>query len=150
MADTLVERVTGQATATSIPIEINLVMTDQTLLAGGDEPALVDGTDSLPAPIARALVLDTSDDVPMWLRRLYVAPESGQLVGMESRRRTFTSAQRRFIRARDRYCRTPYCEAPIRHADHVTTAASGGPTDIDNSQGYCEACNYAKQAPGWR
>jgi hypothetical protein len=33
MADTLVERVTGQAHADDVPVEINLVMTDQTLLA---------------------------------------------------------------------------------------------------------------------
>ena len=32
MADTLVERVTGQTTATAVPVEIHLVMTDTTLL----------------------------------------------------------------------------------------------------------------------
>jgi hypothetical protein len=26
----------------------------------------------------------------------------------------------------------------------------GGKTEADNGQGLCEACNYAKQAPGWR
>jgi hypothetical protein len=26
----------------------------------------------------------------------------------------------------------------------------GGDTEADNGQGLCEACNYAKQAPGWR
>ena len=29
-------------------------------------------------------------------------------------------------------------------------AADGGPTSGDNGQGLCEACNHAKQAPGWR
>src|SRR3954449_8434968 len=41
MADTLVERITGQTAATGTPVEVNLVMTDQTLLAGSQEPAHV-------------------------------------------------------------------------------------------------------------
>ena len=28
-------------------------------------------------------------------------------------------------------------------------AAAGGPTSAANAQGLCEACNYAKEAPGW-
>jgi hypothetical protein len=86
----------------------------------------------------------------MWLRRLYQVPTTRELISMDSARREFTPAQRRFLRLRDRHCRTPWCEAPIRHADHVVGAGSGGATAIDNGQGYCEACNYAKQAPGWR
>ena len=31
-----------------------------------------------------------------------------------------------------------------------TGVAEGGSTDADNGQGLCEACNHAKQAPGWR
>jgi 5-methylcytosine-specific restriction endonuclease McrA len=50
---------------------------------------------------------------------------------------------------RDRTCRTPWCDAPIRHVDHVEPAAAGDPTSAENAQGLCEACNYAKQAPGW-
>ncbi len=34
MADTLVERVTGQATATAVPVEVQVVISDQTLLEG--------------------------------------------------------------------------------------------------------------------
>ncbi|MFC9786336.1 HNH endonuclease [Rhodococcus sp. NPDC127528] len=37
----------------------------------------------------------------------------------------------------------------MRHIDHVHSAADGGPTTLENGQGLCEACNYAKQAPGW-
>jgi len=46
MADTLVERVTGQAAADAVPVEVRLVMTDQTLMnygASSDEPATVEG-----------------------------------------------------------------------------------------------------------
>ncbi|MDT4936925.1 MAG: hypothetical protein QOG80_596 [Pseudonocardiales bacterium] len=153
MADTLIERVTGQATADAIPVEVNVVMTDRSLLApdapGGDEPALIDGNQPIPAEIARALV-KAPDDTPIWLRRLYAGPDRRELIAMESKRRAFTPAQRRFIQLRDRTCRTPWCDAPIRHTDHVTAAADGGPTAVDNAQGYCETCNHAKQAPGWR
>ena len=42
-ADTLVERVTGQATATAIPVEVQLVMTSDALLGRSDEPAQLPG-----------------------------------------------------------------------------------------------------------
>jgi len=55
-----------------------------------------------------------------------------------------------FIELRDRGCRTPYCDAPIRHRDHAKPWAEGGRTTADNGLGSCERCNYAKEAPGWR
>ena len=44
----------------------------------------------------------------------------------------------------------PWCEAPIRHVDHVRGWSTGGLTRSANGSGLCEACNYAKEAPGWR
>ena len=85
----------------------------------------------------------------MWLRRLYTSPSTGQLVAMDSRRRRFTGQLRRFVILRDQHCRTPWCNAPIRHLDHPRPAHAGGPTTTANAQGLCEACNYAKEAPGW-
>ena len=54
-----------------------------------------------------------------------------------------------FLRLRDRRCRNPWCNAPIRHLDHAEDAALGGKTTAANGQGLCEACNHAKQADGW-
>jgi 5-methylcytosine-specific restriction endonuclease McrA len=88
--------------------------------------------------------------VPIWLRRLYRHPEAGQLISMDSRRRLFTANQRHFVQLRDQSCRTPWCDAPIRHIDHVIPVADGGRTSITNAQGLCATCNFAKQAPGWR
>ena len=153
MADTLVERLTGRACATDVPVEINLVITDQTLLGAGDgksEPGHLEGYGPVPAPIARELVLGPSRTVPRWIRRLYTRAGSQQLVALESSRREFSAGQQRFLRLRDQWCRTPWCEAPIRHSDHVVPAAERGPTSTENGEGYCEGCNYAKQAPGWR
>jgi hypothetical protein len=56
----------------------------------------------------------------------------------------------KFIRLRDQTCRTPWCDAPIRHVDHSQSIASGGMTSEPNAQGLCEACNHAKEAQGWR
>src|SRR5581483_12012086 len=122
MADTLVQRLTGQATASDVPVEIHLIMNDRALLSpaapGGEEPALLDGGEPIPAAVARALILDAGAQTARWIRRLYRAPRSGHLIAMETRRRVFTPAQRAFLRLRDQTCRTPYCDAPIRHADH--------------------------------
>jgi hypothetical protein len=69
---------------------------------------------------------------------------------MESRARLFPKGLARFIDLRDDTCRTPYCDAPIRHHDHATAHGRGGPTSGINGLGECEACNYAKEAPGWQ
>ncbi len=213
MADTLVQRLTGQpnpetgtrtgtrshadvgghagdtgaSTGPVVPVEVQLVMTDQALFnhgPGRDEPAHLHGYGPIPAELARRLVLatttpdsttDTATESPtdstadiitgtartevggrgggggamLWLRRLYTAPHTGRLVAMESHRRVFDGRLASFLVVRDRVCRTPWCDAPIRHSDHVTPAAAGGPTTAANGQGLCEACNHAKTAPGW-
>jgi len=148
MADTLVERLTGQATAAAVPVEVALVMTDSTLLSGDDEPAHLVGLGPVPAPVARDLVRDT--DAAVFLRRLFTRPEDGALVAMESRQRLFPDGLRRLLVLRDQTCRTPWCGAPIRHADHTTSVQDGGATSAENGQGLCEACNHTKQLPGWR
>jgi hypothetical protein len=150
MADTMVERLTGQATAADVPVEINLVMTDSAFVGASDEPVELVDHGPIPADSARRLVLTPADHTPMWLRRLYRHPETGRLAAMDSTRRLFNANQRNFIRVRDQRCRTPWCEAPIRQIDHAIPFADGGSTSVDNAQGYCEACNHAKQAPGWR
>jgi hypothetical protein len=68
---------------------------------------------------------------------------------MDTRRRYFDGQLRRFLITADRACRTPWCNAPIRHLDHPIPIANGGTTTAANSQGLCEACNYTKETPGW-
>jgi len=89
-----------------------------------------------------------ADLARVWLRRLYTAPADGTLVAMDSRRRAFDGLLRRFLVTRDQVCRTPWCDAPVRHTDHIP-AARGGTSTADNGQGLCERCNYAKELPGW-
>jgi hypothetical protein len=85
----------------------------------------------------------------LWLRRLYTRPGSGELIGMDSRARIFPAGLRRFIEARDHTCRTPYCDAPILHLDHIVPHHAGGTTTAANGAGLCEACNQTKETPGW-
>ena len=152
MADTLVERVTGRDAAIPTPIAVNLVLTDETLLGGDSAPADICGYGPIPAAVARAMVSSAVADrrSRATLRRLYAHPRSGALVAMESRARIFPRGLAAFIDLRDQRCRTPYCDAPIRHRDHAQPWARGGPTTADNGRGSCERCNYTKEAPGWR
>lgn len=173
MADALVERVTGTPGGIT-GIEVQLVMTDRALLAGDSEPARLAGYGIVPAGWARKLVAsggkragvsepsqpkgahrNAAGTAPngkgfeVWLRRLYTAPGTGELTGMDSRARLFPTGLRRFIEARDNTCRTPYCDAPIRHLDHIVPWHRGGETTAANGAGLCEACNHTKETPGW-
>lgn len=69
---------------------------------------------------------------------------------MNSKRRTFRGKLRQLIVLRDQTCSTPWCDAPIAHADHIRPARRGGDTSGANAQGLCAACNYTKEAPRWR
>ena len=152
MADTLVERTTGRPAEQPIPMTLNLVMADTTLAGDDDASAWLSDYGPVPAGFARAMTGDVAADasVKAMLRRLYRHPRSGQLMAMESRARIFPKGLATFLELRDRTCRTPYCDAPIRHHDHAEPAHRGGPTSALNGLGECESCNYAKEAPGWR
>jgi len=152
MADTLVERVTGRPADVAQPVAVNLLISDETLLADDDTAAVVDGYGPIPGAVARNLVNDAATDIRSraTLRRLYRHPRSGALVAMESRTRRFPAGLATFIGFRDQRCRTPYCDAPIRHRDHARPHHRGGASTAANGLGLCERCNYVKEAKGWR
>jgi hypothetical protein len=150
MADTLVERVTGTPANEAPKVEVKLVMTDRAFFGTGDDAAHVAGYGPVPAPWARAFVRDAMLATRLWVRRLYTTPDSGQLISMDSRARLAPAALADFVATRDQgLCRTPWCGAPIRETDHVMAWEDGGPTTVANTQGLCQRCNLAKQAPGW-
>jgi HNH endonuclease len=100
--------------------------------------------------LARNLLRPLDDDTRAWVRRIFTDPCTGLVSAIDPKRRRVTGALREAIIVRDQWCRVPWCGAPIRHVDHVTSVEYGGETTEANTQGLCEACNYAKQAPGWR
>jgi hypothetical protein len=152
MSDELFARLTGKVGAASIDVEVGLVMSERSLLRDGRDPAVLTDDQGrafgqVPAALARSLVRQADR---AWLSRLYAAPASGELVAVDSRRRGFSGRLRRLLIWRDQTCRMPWCEAPIRHADHVRRHADGGPTGLANGAGLCEACNHVKEATDWR
>ncbi len=149
MADLMVERLTGQNAATTVPIALGVVMSDASLLGAGHEPATVPGWGPVPAQIAREAIARATEATQAWIRRLYADP-TGQLVALATKQRLVTDGIGAYLQARDQgLCRTPWCDAPTRHADHIVPADHNGPTTAENLQGLCEACNHTKQAPRW-
>ncbi len=151
MADTLFECVTGRPAEVADPVAVNLVIADETLLGTDNSPAVIEGYGPIPASVARGLVSSAVRDERSrgTLRRLYRRPSTGALVAMESRSRCFPRGLASFIGLRDRTCRTPYCDAPIRHRDHAQPHHRDGPTSAKNGLAECERCNYAKESHGW-
>jgi hypothetical protein len=176
MADTLVERLTGQATADDVSAEIGLIMTDEALFSGDDTPAELTGYGPVPAELARALARradETDKDetsrsdlavgdpdgatgdarqvrrARVFLRRLFTDPVTGIIVNCDPRRRRFDGVLAKLLVYRDQHCRDPYCDAPIRHLDHIQAHASGGPTTSTNGRGLCERGNYVRSMPGF-
>jgi hypothetical protein len=144
------ERTSGAVRA-SRSVDVNLVMSHEALLGTADDDARLAGFGPTPAELAREIVARAlGDGEEVWLRRLYALPTTGQLVAMDSRARLFPAGLARLIGLRDQFCRTPWCDAPIRHVDHVVPHEADGATSADNGQELCEACNYAKEAPRWR
>ncbi|WP_134738647.1 HNH endonuclease signature motif containing protein [Nocardioides sp. 503] len=151
MADALVERVTSESAEAAPKVELKLVMSDTAFFGTSEDAADLEGYGPVPAPWARAFVRDAAAQARLWVRRLYVAPSTGELIGMDSRARCAPGGLAAFVATRDLgLCRTPWCGAPIREADHVVAYEDGGVTAAFNLQGLCRRCNLVKQALGWR
>lgn len=155
MADTLVARVLGSTVSTTggpdVSVKVNVVIGVDSLLGDSEEPGDIPGHGPIPADVVRRWVADgVAHDVAVELRRLFADLHTGHLVRMESLSGVFPRRLAEFIGLRDLQCRTRWCDAPIRHVDHVTAKVDGGLTSADNGQGLCEACNYAKEAIGWQ
>lgn len=150
-------------------LDVGVVITDRALLGreDGTECAQIPGYGTVPAHI----VTDTLRGRPpgsitqhgeSWnrdehpdehtaavFRRLYTHPSTGELVAMESTARAFPVGLARMIRWRDQTCRAPWCNAQIRHLDHIPAHAAGGPTSYGNGQGLCARCNYLREHGPW-
>jgi hypothetical protein len=145
MSDTLVERLTG-ATRAAAPaaVELQVVLTDRALLGADDQPALLAGHGPIPAAVAARL----SADARAWVRRLLTDPLTGAVCDADARRRRlFAGAARDLVKIRDRRCRNPVCDAPIRDLDHRLEHAAGGPTTPANADSYCQRCHHLKDHP---
>ncbi|MBC7632583.1 HNH endonuclease signature motif containing protein [Aeromicrobium sp.] len=153
MTETLIERVTGIVHADAVGVEIELVMDAETLLAtdgegngDGDNAVELTGYGPISPDIADELIARAPD---LFIRRLLVDPVDGTLVARDPHRRRFDGPLGKHVRARDRRCRQPGCDAKIRDADHIHEFADGGPTIKENAQGLCRRSHAIKGQPGW-
>ena len=153
MADTLVQRVLTPHLAgdtAAPPLLINVVVPDTVLLGDSRGSGYVEEYGDVPGDLLREWIAEHAEQgLADWVRRLYRRAATGELIAMDSDGRFFDGRLAEFLRLRDKCCRTPWCNAPIRHLDHAEEAARGGTTSAHNGQGLCEACNHAKQADGW-
>jgi 5-methylcytosine-specific restriction endonuclease McrA len=133
-----------------LPLMIHVVVPDSVHLGDRDGVAHVDGYGPVPGDLLREWIATHAEQgVQDWVRRLYRRPGTGELVAMDQKGRRFEGRLAEFLRLRDRRCRNPWCNAPIRHLDHARDHAKGGRTTAANGEGLCEACNHAKQGDGW-
>ena len=152
VTDTLVERVTGQARAEDVNVELEIVIPIEALTEPDSDQAAsgeLVGHGPLPAEIVHEILNTTGGK--KWWRRLFAHPKSGCIVGGESRQRFFDGLLAKLIDLRDHgRCREPYCGAPRRHLDHIQPARDDGPTSYGGGRTTCARSNYTKEMPGWR
>jgi hypothetical protein len=143
LAGTLVERLTGQAAARDVSVEVQVLVPVEGLLDPTSPiPAHIAGHGPVPADITREILATSAGK--KFFRRLVT--RDGIVIGGDRRRRTFDGVLETFIRARDgNRCTAPYCDALIRHIDHVQRWADGGRTEFANGDGLCEFHNHARE-----
>ena len=146
MADTFVERLTGQARAQDVAVEVQIVVPLAALCDPDGGVAILTGAGPLPSALVEEPV-DASAGAKRW-RGLLASP-AGRLVGIGRRRRRFTGAVADLVLARDQTCREAACGAPVRHLDHVRRWAAGGETSVVNGRGLCARHNLVREQPGW-
>lgn len=148
MADLFAQRISGRDPMTQpADVQVNLLVPIDALMSG-KEPGYLPGYGPLPAGEVRDVLSQHEDAIDV--RRLFLHPATGQLVGMESTSRFFRGLLAQFVRLRDRRCRTPWCGAAITEIDHIVAHAKGGPTNAANAEGTCQRCNLIKEHPAWR
>ena len=159
MADALTDQLLGRQDGAGGPmtLDVGVIITDRALFRpDAGDAAHLEGYGAVPAEAVReqlrAATTPPPDgskdpfgadgaDVRATIRRLYTHPRTGELVAMDSTARAFPPAMRRFLRLRDTSCRGAFCNAAVRHHDHIQPVAAGGPTSLDNGEGLCAHCN---------
>ncbi|MBA2560093.1 MAG: DUF222 domain-containing protein [Propionibacteriales bacterium] len=169
MSDAFVERLTGQQAASALPVEIGLTMAADSLLDDSEIPAWLESYGPVPAALGRDIVgiprsgeaggqdgdgrRDSAGEperARVFLRRILTDPFDETVAHVDTSRRRFDGAVAVLVGYRDQVCRVPFCNAPIRHLDHVVPYRDGGPTTAGNGQGLCERDSYVKEMPGWQ
>ena len=122
MADTLVERLTGQTAAEDVNAEVQITMPIDALLdPKHPAPANLPGHGPIPAWLAHEIMLGGQGR--RWWRRLFTAPTGPggtTVVGGDPSRRRFDGWLSKLIKLRDQYCREPV----LHRASSATSTTS--------------------------
>ena len=119
-----------------MPLMINVIVPDTVLLGDDHGAGWVEHYGPVPGDLLREWIAANAEDgVDQWVRRLYATPETGELVAMDSKARRFEGKLAEYLRLRDQKCRTPDCDAPVRHLDHAEAHAHGGATTPPTGKG---------------
>lgn len=155
MADLLIERLTGKDPVREpVDVQVNLLVPIDALISDR-QPGYLSGYGPVPAPQVRDLIEAGDRDAAeggssgVKVRRLFVHPLTGDLLGMDAKTRRFRGLLADFVRLRDQRCRTPFCGAAITDIDHIQPHSAGGATSASNAQGECSPCNQVKEHADW-
>ena len=134
-----------------MPLMINVVVPDSVLLGDDDGFGWVEHYGPVPGDLLREWIAANAEQgVDQWVRRLYVAPETGELVAMDSKAASVRGQAGRVPAAARPALPHPVVRrpGPAPRPRQRTTPTAARPARR-NGQGLCEDCNYAKQALGW-
>ncbi|MDF2966706.1 MAG: hypothetical protein K0Q93_484 [Nocardioidaceae bacterium] len=130
-------------------VELQVVMSAETLLGIDDEPALLRGSDGQAAygPIAAQVAREIADTAARrTLIALFADPVDGRLLAMDSSSRFFTGRLRDFCVWRDQVCRLG--GGRIAEVDHRDEVQAQGPTSARNGQSVARLSHRIKDHPG--
>jgi hypothetical protein len=114
------------------------------LLGLDDQPGELAGYGPITAGLTREIAGDAT-----WYR-LLTDPQSGALLDFGTTTYRPPAALRRFVKARDKTCRTPGCMQPAHRCDlDHTIAYPDGPTAHGNCGLECRRHHRMKQHPDW-
>ncbi|YCA49608.1 HNH endonuclease [Microbacterium sp. JZ101] len=110
------------------------------------EGATLAGAGPIPIIDAKQIAADAT----IW-NRAFTDAHTGVLLTVDQR--FPTTAQRRFLKARDERCRFPGCRQAIRKhyvdIDHTHPHSRGGPTNVANLEYLCETHHMLEQMTPW-
>jgi hypothetical protein len=130
-------------------VELQVVMSAETLLGINDEPALLRGSGGQAAygPIAAQVAREIADAAARrTLIALFADPVDGRLLAMDSSSRFFTGRLRDFCVWRDQVCRLG--GGRIAEVDHRDEVQAHGPTSARNGQSVARLSHRIKDHPG--
>jgi hypothetical protein len=127
-----------------IRAQVQVTVPVLTLIGRTDAGASVSGRSPIDPETARHLAAHA----PGW-DRILCDPVTGTVLEVD--RYNPTSAQRRYLAARDQHCRAPGCRAPLTRCqlDHNHEAQHGGPTRLTNLCHLCVRHHTLKTETAW-